>query len=441
VMSCTSQVKTPSPKSAKTARSTTSVFAFVSRLLLLAALAQFAGAATPSVCNGSDGYADAFGGRRTFLLRPDWLSTVKARAADLPQFAIARKSLFARADAALTGPVYSVVDKLKLPPSKDKHDYMSIGPYWWPDEKQPGGEPYVRRDGKVNPERDTNAFDTTALESMSASVEGLTLAYYFSDDSRYAQRAAQLLRVWFLDPATRMNPNASFAQGIPGRTPGRAEGVLDTFRLQRVVEGIGLLAPSKTLTKAEQAGLEKWFSEYVDWMLTSPTGSEERTAANNHGLWYDYQLAQFALFARRIEIARAAVDRVALNRIPQQIERDGKMPRELERTRALHYSLFALQAAAGVADLAPCVGKDVWSSATADGRGLEVAIEFLLPYVGRESEFPYPDPKREPSEQSLELFSRAAWAYRKPEYVRAAAVLAGFKPDSDINLTIAPWGP
>jgi hypothetical protein len=217
--------------------------------------------------------------------------------------------------------------------------------------------------------------------------------------------------------------------------------VLDTFRLQRVVEGIGLLAPSKALTKAERAGLEKWFSDYVDWMLSSPTGTEERAAANNHGLWYDFQLTQFALFARRIDIARTAVDRVGLTRIPQQIEPDGKMPRELERTRALHYSLFALQAAAGVADLASCVGRDVWGSATADGRGLKIAIEFLLPYVGRESEFPYPDPKREPSEQSLELFSRAAWAYREPKYARAATVLAGFKPDSDINLTIAPWGP
>jgi hypothetical protein len=35
----------------------------------------------------------------------------------------------------------------------------------------------------------------------------------------------------------------------------------------------------------------------------------------------------------------------------------------------------------------------------------------------------------------------AAWAYREPQYARAAAVLSGFKPDSDINLTIAPWSP
>jgi hypothetical protein len=371
------------------------------------------------------------------LLRGDWLEAVKLHAPDKPQFATARKALFARAEAALVGPDYSVVHKLKMPPSGDKHDYMSIGPYWWPDAKQPGGEPYVRRDGRVNPERDTNAFDTTALQSMSASVDALALAYYFSGDLRYAQRAARLLRVWFLQPATRMNPNAAFAQGIPGRVAGRAEGVIDTTRLLRVVEGIGLLAPSETLTKQEQAGLERWFSEYVDWMLTSATGKEEGAARNNHGLWYDSQLTQYALFARRVDVARSAVERVAQQRIAQQIEPDGKMPQELQRTRALHYSVFALQAAAEIADLAGCVDKDVWNAKTGDGRGLKVAIDFLLPYVGRESEFPYPDLNPTASEPAFELFSRAAWAYADSKYANAGVVLGRFNPDSELHLTIA----
>lgn len=409
-------------------------------LLLVVASGQGAHAvnapATP-VCKASEGYARAFGGRRTFLLRPDWLAAIKLRSSDRSQSAPARESLFARAEAALSGPDFSVVEKLKTPPSRDKHDYMSIGPYWWPDANRPGGEPYIRRDGQVNPERDSTAFDTTALESMSAAVEALTLAYYFSDDLRYAHRAARLLRVWFLTPATRMNPNAAFAQVIPGRVAGRAEGVLDTFRLLRVVEAIGLLAPSAALTKREQQGLERWFSEYVTWMLTSPTGKEEAAAENNHGLWYDLQLAQYALFARRVDVARSAVERMTQQRIAQQIEPDGKMPRELQRTRALHYSVFALQAAAGLADLGRCLGKDVWNARTSDGRGLKVAIDFLLPYVGRESEFPYPDLNPKPSEPAFELFSRAAWAYADARYANAAGVLGKLNPGSSIHLTIA----
>jgi hypothetical protein len=325
-----------------------------------------------------------------------------------------------------------------VPPSGDKHDYISMGPYWWPDPQQPGGEPYVRRDGQVNPERDTNAFDVTSLDRMSASVEALSLAYFFSDDRRYAVKAAELLRTWFLAPATRMNPNATFAQGVPGRTPGRAEGVLDTFRLIRVVEGIGLLAPSNALSEAERAGLERWFADYATWMMTSPTGKEERDADNNHALWYDYQLVHYSLFARREDIAREVAGAVAKLRLAKQIEPDGKMPHELQRTRAFHYTIFALRAATGIAELGRCLNIDVWRATTTDGRGLKAAIDFIEPYVGREKDFPYPDLKPGPTAESFEVFSRAAWAYGDEKYRRAAATLAHYNPDSEINLTIAP---
>ncbi len=352
--------------------------------------------------------------------------------------AAARQHLLSQADAALEGPIYSVVDKTRVPPSGDKHDYISMGPYWWRDPQRPGGEPYIRRDGQVNPERDTNAFDVTSLERMSAAVETLSLAYYFSDDRRYAVKAAELIRTWFLAPATRMNPNATFAQGVPGRTPGRAEGVLDTSRLIRVVEGIGLLAPSGALSKEEQAGLERWFAAYTTWMMTSPTGKKERSADNNHALWYDYQLAQFSLFTRREAVARAVVGSVAKERLAKQIEPDGKMPHELQRTRAFHYTVFALRAAAGIAELGRCLDIDLWRAATPEGRGLKAAIDFIAPYVGREKEFPYPDLKPGPNEQSFEVFSRAAQAYGDMEYRRAAATLAHYNPDSEIHLTIAP---
>jgi hypothetical protein len=387
------------------------------------------------VCKGSNGYADAFDGRRTFLLRPDWLAATKARGANDPALADAWKDLFSRADKALAGPTYSVVDKTRVPPSGDKHDYMSMGPYWWPDANRPNGEPYLRRDGEVNPERNGDAFDATRMDRMGRAVEALALAHYFSDDRRYALKAAELVRAWFIDPATRMNPNARFAQGVPGRTPGRGAGVLDTTRLTRVVEGIGLIAPSKVLSAQELATLERWFSDYTTWMMTSPTGQEERDASNNHGVWYDFQLAHFALFARRDDIARTVIEQVPSHRLARQIQPDGKMPRELERTRAYHYSIYALRAAANLADLAGCVHVDLWRGQGAPR--FKAALNYIVPYVGREREFPHPDLKPGPDEGSYELFTRAAWAYGDMEYRRAAGVLAAYNPTSQIHLTIA----
>lgn len=65
------------------------------------------------------------------------------------------------ADQALTRGPWTVVSKKQLPPSGNKHDYMSVVPYWWPDPEKPDGLPYIRRDGKVNPER--NDYDNTGL--------------------------------------------------------------------------------------------------------------------------------------------------------------------------------------------------------------------------------------------------------------------------------------
>jgi hypothetical protein len=62
-------------------------------------------------------------------------------------------ALIKQADQALRTPASSVMDKEATPPSGDKHDYMSVGPYWWPDPSNPDGLLYIRKDGETNPSR------------------------------------------------------------------------------------------------------------------------------------------------------------------------------------------------------------------------------------------------------------------------------------------------
>jgi hypothetical protein len=414
-------------------------------LALVAGLATLVLGAPPAlaqdaVCKADDGYAAAFDGRRTFRWKPQGLAAAKA-GVNGPALSPAYEALIARADKALAGPVYSVVDKSRVPPSGDKHDYISMGPYWWPDPAQPNGEPYVRKDGEVNPERNTNAFDAGRMDAMAGAVEALSLAYYFTGKSAYATKAAQLLRVWFLDPATRMNPSMTFAQGVPGRTPGRAEGVLDTYRLLRVVESIGVLAPSRTLTAAEQKGLEGWFGDYAAWMQTAPTGRQERAARNNHGVWYDYQLATFALFARQPDLARTVLAGVGKGRIDPQIEADGKLPEELSRTKALHYSYFALEPLVGMAELGPCVGVDLWNYKGPKGQRIRVAFDYLAQFVGNEAAFPYKDLKpQDATREALPLYDLAARAYGDAGFAAKAELIARQAPAAQSRLTIAPYG-
>ena len=76
---------------------------------------------------------------------------------------------------------------------------------------------------------------------MSGAVTALGLGYFFTNDERYAEQATKLLTVWYLDPATRMNPNFNYAQEIPGVSAGRAEGVLDGVQMMNMLDAVEML--------------------------------------------------------------------------------------------------------------------------------------------------------------------------------------------------------
>ncbi|MGB3722311.1 MAG: alginate lyase family protein [Pacificimonas sp.] len=402
-------------------------FILIASAMATPVLAEFEPHPDRVLCEGSTGYADSFDGRRTFLWRPEWLRAEKARLAGDDR---ARAALVKDADTALRGPLYSVTDKLKTPASGDRADYYSIGPYWWPTKGKPDGEPYSRRDGEVNPERDGEEFDKRRLTSFSRDVETLSLAAYMLDEDRYAARAAQLIRTWFLDPAARMNPNLNHGQAIPGRTTGRGEGIIDSTQLVPVVEAIGLIAPTGALSVEEQAALRVWFREYATWLATSDIGTSELQKQNNHGLWFDMFLTHFSLFAGLESVAKNVSESFLDSRIARQMGKDGHLPAELTRTRPFHYSHFAMGAAVRLATLAECVDIDLWTATTPDGRGLRRGMEFLLPYQATTESWParrndrdLADSKRleRARRTAAETFRIAAWGYDSPAYEAAAA--------------------
>jgi hypothetical protein len=274
----------------------------------------------------------------------------------------------------------SVMDKSRTPPSGDKHDYISQAPYWWPDPAKPDGLPFIRHDGRIYPPS-KEATDARPWESMAKAVETLGLAYYFTHHEPYAQHAALLVRTWFLDPATRMNPNLRFGQYIPGLNEGRGEGILEMRDLTFVCDGVALIADSPAWTETDNRAFHRWLAAYFDWLTTSPNGRDEASAPNNHGSWYDVQAAHLALVLGKTDFAKKILSDGLEKRIARQVEPDGRQPLELVRTKSLGYSLFNLEALCNLATLAEHVDVDWWAYTTKDGRSLHTALRYLAPYA------------------------------------------------------------
>jgi hypothetical protein len=301
-------------------------------------------------------------------------------------------ALLASAGAALLRAPYSVTDKNLLPPSADKHDYLSLAPYWWPDPAKPNGLPYIQRDGEINPSSKDNDSDSMRMQSFCRDVGTLTTAYFLSGDGRYADRAALLLRTWFITPATRMNPNLNYGQGIPGKTSGRGIGIIDTRNFWQITDGIGLIAASGALSPAEQTALTQWFSDYLTWLLTSANGREEAAATNNHGSFYDAQVVNLALFTRNTALAKSTLGTAMSKRMPVQFDASGKEPMELSRTRPFHYSVFNLVAFMRLAHYGTTAGVDIWGASLSGSQPtLLASVAFLAPYVANPSRGPYED--------------------------------------------------
>lgn len=321
-----------------------------------------------------------------------------------------------QAEKAMVAGPFSVMQKNKIPPSGDKHDYMSVPPY--------AGS----GDGLTNPEWWLD-YDRVPLEKLTQSVETLALMYFFTEKQTYADRASFLLRKWFLNPETKMNPDLEYAQ------KSTRIGIIDTRFLPRIIDCIGILQNSRAWTQNDQAGMVEWCRQY-SINVRARIDMDHKESGHNIASWYHVQMASLALYTENIELARRLLERTK-PRIDTALNPAGGFKRELHRTRSLSYSCFHLYAMFNLASMGEQMGMDLWNFRTEDGRGLRLALDYITKYSGHgKKHWPYKEIQGtkgdwwEPYHDMLPgMLYHAAGVYQHEVYLETMEEILGEKLD------------
>ena len=160
------------------------------------------------------------------------------------------------------------------------------------------------KDGQRNPEID-RITDRENLGRLTDAVSTLHSPFISPTAKMYSHHAAQLVRVWFLDPADADEPRPAVRQGIPGVTEGRSAGIIETRFLPTIIDGVTLLASSSVWTAADHEAFKNWMRALPALARsTAHLDTRNWSRGNNQETWADVQVAALALYTGQAEVAR-----------------------------------------------------------------------------------------------------------------------------------------
>ncbi len=354
--------------------------------------------------------------------------------------AIDRARILKAADAALGVAPFSITAFPAPASPGGPNDFYSNADYFWPDPAKADGLPYLQRDGQSYPGNFNR--HRMAMRDLRDAVAAMGAAYKITGDERYARKAAELLRVFFIDPKTRMNPNFDFAQVAPGHGGGRSYGIIDGLHFIEIPMAIAAMQKSPAFTPELTAGLKQWFADMSHWMLTSKNGKLEAAAKNNHAVAYWLQIACFAHLTGDEALLDECRRQFKEVFVRKQMADDGSFPVELKRTKPYGYSIFQLDNMAALCQVLSRDG-DLWEfqlpNEVRQWRGMRKAAAYMYPFLADKSKWPLkPDvqawpgwPARQPSL----LF--AGLAYGEPRYVELWKKLPADPTDAEVRRNMA----
>jgi len=338
--------------------------------------------------------------------------------------AIDHDRILAMADAAMGQPVQPITSIPAKRSPGTGNDYYSEPEDYFPADGADAASSalWARQANTVNP--DAFAAHRELVYKLGHAVAALTAAFVITREGRYASRAAEHLRAWFVTPGTRMTPSLQFAQRIPGAASGRPEGVIETVPLAEVARSVRFLAASDTLDPTELTAIRKWFAEYATWMNDSRTGGLARDMKDQHGSSWLFQSAAYADanvkgLSSDDPTLSALRHRFRTATLRAEMNGNGIFLHVVSSPNPFRDCLFNLDLLCLACELMTTRFDNPWEFELQDGPGLRAAIAFHYPAIANRAVWPYPADlahfKELPGRRiSLLLAGRA---YRHPEYV------------------------
>jgi len=354
---------------------------------------------------------------------------VQSRSSTHPDIAaIDHDRILTAAARALTQPITPLTTLTAARTPGIPHDFYSEPEDFFPDPASSTAPWLQRKPSPANPvilNPDAFTSHRDAVYTLGTSVAALTAAFVISNDAKYAAKAAEHLRAWFVTPATRMNPSLNFGQSIPNSpTALRFEGVIETVPLAEAAHCIRFLTKSEALSSDELKALHAWFAEYAQWLNESRIGGLARDQKDRHGSSWLLQCAAFA-DANAIGFTSddSALDALRHHfhtvTLRAEINAFGVFPHDVSTPNPYRNALFNLDLLSGACELLTTRFENAWEYELQDGPGLRSAIAFHFPFILNRSQWPYPADithfKELPGRRSSLLL--AGRAYNRPEYV------------------------
>lgn len=274
---------------------------------------------------------------------------------DQQPWKLAYDDVMKQANDSLNIPIQSVTFYGKIPPSRDIHDYWTDALYL--------------SDGIVDSDSDRK--DYRSATKLGTAVRSLGLAYALTGESKYADKAIQLINGWTVNPSTRMNPRFTNSQSK----------IEISMSIPSIFYGADLIWNYHGWTQSDKEAFKEWTTQITK-------SAKTWSARNNFENWRLVLISSASVITKDIDDRQYVFDRWTTI-ISGQMNLDGSLKYELERTNSLSYSMMALDAMVQTAEIARHQGVDLYNYKLPDGRGLESALDYHAPYATDPSTWKY----------------------------------------------------